>query len=112
MEFQSVYYTLVEAALTYPLIAGVLFGVAVIAVLWALFRGKRDWKKGKKLAMILALLVGVIIFFGLPALVHSGLSNMTYYVDWGFQAACVIGSMVYTYIFSLLLFAPKKDEFV
>lgn len=104
--FVMLYHLIIELILIYPVIAAVLIGLPIVAILVALLGRQKNWSAAKKPAMIIALIAGLVAFFGLPTLFKSSLSEMHYYVDWLFHIGYVVAVMIYVYLITWFLSAP------
>lgn len=100
------YHLIIELILIYPVIAAVLIGLPIVALLVALLGGQKNWSVAKKPATAIALIAGLAAFFGLPVLFKSSLAEMSYYVDWLFHIGYVIAVMIYVYLVVWFLSAP------
>ena len=58
----------------------------------------------RKLILLLGALVAVALFFSVPALTQSSLSNMGYWVDWANLLAIALGLGALAAVFSVPLF--------
>lgn len=104
---KMLYYMVLELVAIYPIVAAVLIGLPIIALLSVLFGGQKNWSVAKKPALILSLIAGGAAFFGLPPLFKSSLSEMSYYVDWLFHISYVLAAMIYVFFVVWFLLAPR-----
>ena len=61
-------------------------------------------KAALRQAVVVAAVAAVVLFFAIPTLTKSSLSNMGYWVDWGILSALALGlgALVGTFLFPLL----------
>lgn len=108
MEFVNLLiYASYELILAYPILAGTVVGLLLITWFIGLMSGYRGLCKGRKLAFLLAVVAGVVAFFGFPILISSSIGEINYYMDWLFQIGMVIGVMIYVFLLVLPLVAMR-----
>ncbi len=108
MTITAVFFILVETILEFPIIASILLALPVLALLWVLIAKRKNWQSSKKPALFVGLLAGVVAFFGLPAVFHSSLSEMSYYVDWLFHLGYCLAITVYVGLITWFFLAPLR----
>ena len=84
----------------WPLLALLL---AVWVALLVAARGRLGARQVRQ-ALLLGALVAVALFFSVPALTQSSLSNMGYWVDWANLLAIALGLGALAAVFSVPLF--------
>lgn len=91
-----------EAILENATLVTTLLLVLLIAWGYWIIKGRQK-KLAYRVAGMLAAIVAVIGFFGLPMLFKASLASLTYWVDWAFHVAMVLALLVYAYLVLLPL---------
>ena len=93
--------------IVYEIALGVWPLLALLLAVWVALlvaaRGRLGARQVRQ-ALLLGALVAVALFFSVPALTQSSLSNMGYWVDWANLLAIALGLGALAAVFSVPLF--------
>lgn len=99
--FNQALITIINAIQQNLALSIILIALLVLSwVLWLTRASSAPLRGGK--AMLAALITAAIGFFALPALFHSGIGELNYWLDWAFH----ITSVIVLFVFSYLVFLP------
>lgn len=96
MLFQQMLMMAWEAVLENWFMAILLITILVFS--WATKRRTHRARINHKVSLMLALTAAILAFFGLPYVFSAELVDLTYWVDWVFHIAMVLGVFVYVYL--------------
>ena len=109
------YEILLGMNIVYEIALGLWPLLALMLAVWLfmLWAGRARLGRGAgRQAVLLGVLAAVVLFFTLPALTHSSLSNMGYWLDWAMLAAVALGlgalAAVFCWPLLALLRSPQR----